>query len=197
MLIRRLHPTLDAEGAVGGVATQASGEQTQEPSTTTTEPKNEQGGADERKPGEEIKSDAQKMADWMLAKRLEGISREELDTIKENKKDIFAYLESRKTEADRIAEARRKANEAEQKAAAREARADAMMQAIKAGIKAEHIEDAVILALAKVSDDTTLEDAIGQVAKGNPSWRTGVDLPGTGGNPASGGEGRKEPPVLI
>ena len=73
MLIRRLHPTLDAEGAVGGVATQASGEQTQEPSTTTTEPKSEQGGADERKPGEEIKSDAQKMADWMLAKRLEGI----------------------------------------------------------------------------------------------------------------------------
>lgn len=197
MLKTRFNPLLDAEGAGSGVATDTQSAGTQEANAALSDAQSGQKGADERKTGENVKSEAQKMADWMLAKRLEGISKDELETIKANKEDIFSYLESRKTEADKITEAQRKATEAEKNAANREARANAMMQVMKAGIKAEHIEDAVILAMAKVSDDITIEEATRQVAANNPSWKTDVRLPGEGGNPANSEGKKKEPPILI
>lgn len=197
MLISRYYPILDADGAASGVATQTGDAGTQEPNTTTNDAESGQEGADERKTGTDVKSEAQNLADGIVRKRLKGLSREEIDLFKEHKDELVQYLDAKKTAEQRIADAQRKAAEALSAAEKREARAEAMMQAVKAGIMTEHIEDAVILAMARVSDDVTIDEAIQAVAKGNPSWRTGVDLPGTGGNPAGNEGQKKEPPILI
>ena len=106
-------------------------------------------------------------------------------------------MDSQKSEADKANEAQRKAEEALHGAAAKEAKANAMIAAVSAGIKTQHIEDAVILAMARVNDDTSIEDAIQTVAKNNPTWVAGLELPGSGGNPAKNEEDKKTPPTMI
>lgn len=133
--------------------------------------------ADEPNTGVDVKAEAQKIADAIVAKKLKGMPS------KEEVKAYHEWKESQKTEAekyaDKMADADRRVKEAEAKAN----KADAYIYASKAGIKAEHIDDAVILAMAKVNDDTTIEEAIIKVATSNPAWKAGTNLGGTGGNP--------------
>lgn len=134
--------------------------------------------ADERKPGEDVRSEAQKIADAMVAKKLKNMP------TKEELADYRKWKEEQKTESERIAD---KLSEADRKVAEAEAitsKANAMITAAKLGITADHIDDAVILATAKASDDLTLEDAMKTIAKSNPSWTAKVKLPESGSNPA-------------
>lgn len=173
---RHLFPFMDADGGAGG-STMVQDVAENGAQNVHEQDRSGQEGADERKAGD-VKSEAQKIADAMLAKKMKGMpSKEEIAAFKK-------WQDDQKTESEKLADAQRKANEAAVAAAAKEARANAMIAAVSAGVKGQHVEDAVILAMAKVSDDTSIEDAIKAVAKSNPAWIAGAELPGMGGNPA-------------
>ena len=154
-------------------------------------------GADEPKTGEDIKSEAQKLADGMFAKRMKGISKEDIESYKANKADFEAYLNEKKTEAERVAEAKKNAEKIASEAKAKEIKADAMIKAVKEGIKPEYIEDAVILAMAKANDDVSLDDAIHTVAENNSAWKVGANLGDKGGNPPEDNEKNTEIKTFI
>lgn len=191
-MLKYLFPFMDADGATGGAVTAQDGaeENTQEQEASGQE------GADERKTGD-VKSEAQKIADGIVRKRLKGLEKEDIELYKAHKDEFIKFMDSQKSEVDKVSEAQRKAEEALHGAAAKEAKANAMIAAVSAGIKTQHIEDAVILAMARVNDDTSIEDAIQTVAKNNPTWVAGLELPGSGGNPAKNEEDKKTPPTMI
>lgn len=177
MLNKKLFPFMDADGGAGGSTIVQDGAENGALENVHEQDRSGQEGADERKAGD-VKSEAQKIADAMLAKKMKGMpSKEEIAAFKK-------WQDEQKTESKKLADAQRKANEVSAEAAAKEAKANAMIAAISAGIKTQHIEDAVILAMARVDDNTSIEDAIKAVAKSNPAWIAGAELPGMGGNPA-------------
>lgn len=172
-MLKNSIPFMDAETGT----TVAAGTPATEATPATAEPA-EAATADEPKnTGVDIKAEAQKLADAIVAKKLKGMPS------KEEVKAFHEWKESQKTEAekyaDRMADADRRVAEAEAKAS----RADAYILASKAGIQAEHIDDAVILAMARANDDTTIEEAIMKVAESNPAWKAGTNLGNKGGNP--------------
>ena len=175
MLINKINPFLDADNGLDDVA------MTQTDATEQGEVP-QQENADERKTGMDVKSEAQKIADAMVAKKLKGMpSKEELAEYRK-------WKDEQKTEAERLADIQNKAALALSAAEKREAKANAMIAAASAGIKPEHIDDAVILAMARMDDDTSIEDAIAKIAQANPSWKTGTKLPESGSNPAGGAD---------
>lgn len=182
MLKFKTNPFMDAEGASTGVATGAESAEIVSGVNPTDTQNASQEGADEPKTGTDVKSEAQKIADAMLAKKMKNMpSKEELAAFRK-------WQDDQKTEADRVAEAQKKAEAAMTAAEKREARANAMIAAATAGLKPEHIEDAIILAMARADDDTPMEDAIAKVVQNNPSWRTSTSLPESGSNPAQGAD---------
>jgi hypothetical protein len=190
MLNNKLFPFMDADGAGTGVASAQDGAGDAEQENPQAQSESGQEGADERKTGD-VKSEAQKIADAMLAKKMKGMpSKEELAAFKK-------WQDEQKTENERLLEAQKAADAANAEASKKEAKANAMIAAVNAGIKTKHLEDAVILAMARVNDDISIEEAIQTVAKNNPAWVTGVELPGTGGNPANDDKDKKEPPIMI
>lgn len=196
MLKKKLFPFMDADGGAGGEGTQENDPAAEPDKEVDGGEEDGQKDADERKTGG-VKSEAQRIADGIVRKRLKGLEKEDIELYKAHKDEFIKFMDSQKSEADKANEAQRKAEEALHGAAAKEAKANAMIAAVSAGIKTQHIEDAVILAMARVNDDTSIEDAIQTVAKNNPAWVAGIDLPGTGGNPAKDADEKKEPPILI
>ena len=179
LVFKNYDPFMDEDGSGAG----GEPESAKEPETNE--------GADGRKTGEDVKSEAQRIADAMVAKKLKGMpSKEELAAFKKWQSD-------QKTESEKLAEAQKAAETAASEAAAKEAKANAMIAAAAAGFKTNKISSAVTLAMARADDETSIEDAIKEVAKDNPEWVAGVDLPETGGNPAAGKKDKKEPPILI
>lgn len=179
-MLKNLFPFMDTDGGAGTGAqdiTEQKAQQYDGSGTVHTE-------ADEPKTGEGVKSEAQRIADAMVAKKLKNMpSKEELAAFRK-------WQDEQKTETERLSEVQRKADEAIMEAERRENKANAMMAAAKAGLKAEHIEDAVILALAKSGDEVSIEETIESIAKNNPSWRTGgAELPKGGSNPATEASG--------
>ena len=196
MLNNKLFPFMDADGAGTGVASAQDGAGDAEQENPQAQSESGQEGADERKTGG-VKSEAQRIADGIVRKRLKGLEKEDIELYKEHKDEFIKFMDSQKSETDKASEAQRKAEKAINGAAAKEAKANAMIAAVSAGIKTQHIEDAVILAMARVNDDTSIEEAINAVVKSNPAWIAGVELPGTGGNPANDDKDKKEPPIMI
>lgn len=183
MLNKKLFPFMDADGAGTGVASAQDGAGDAEQENPQAQSESGQEGADERKTGD-VKSEAQKIADGIVRKRLKGLEKEDIELYKAHKDEFIKFMDSQKSETDKASEAQRKAEKAINGAAAKEAKANAMIAAVSAGIKTQHIEDAVILAMARVNDDTSIEEAINAVVKSNPAWIAGAELPGAGGNPA-------------
>lgn len=83
---------------------------------------------------------------------------------------LKAIVDSQKTEeqkaAEKKAEEQTKMNEAEQRAQLAEAKAEAMML----GVKKQYVEDAVTLALAKVTDDSDLKTIFSELKTKYPVW---------------------------
>lgn len=81
-----------------------------------------------------------------------------------------AFVESQKSDeekaADKEAENQSKMNEAEQRAQVAEAKAEAMI----VGVKPQYVEDAVTLALAKMTEDADLKTIIGEFKTKYPIW---------------------------
>lgn len=83
---------------------------------------------------------------------------------------VKAFIDSQKTDeqkaAEKDAENQTKMNEAEQRAQIAEAKAEAMML----GVKTQYVEDVVILALAKMTEDSDLKTIIGEFKTKYPVW---------------------------
>lgn len=83
---------------------------------------------------------------------------------------VKAFVDSQKTDeqkaAEKDAEAQAKTREAEQRAQIAEAKAEAMMQ----GVKTQYVDDAVTLALAKMTEDSDLKTIIGELKTKYPVW---------------------------
>lgn len=81
-----------------------------------------------------------------------------------------AFVESQKTEeqknAEKDAEAAKKQQEAEHRVMMAEAKAEAMML----GIKSQYVEDAVALAMSKMSDDTDLKTVLNELKDKYKFW---------------------------
>jgi hypothetical protein len=190
---RLANPFYAEDGGASGAAPPAAG---------TAPPAGKEGQSDGSQ-NAGIKSEAQQLADGIVRKRLKGVEKEDVEDYKANK-DAF--------DAWKASEAERKAREeaAEQNAdpvaalaaelaglkaqieatAAKAARDEAQAAAVKAahaaGIDAQRVDDAVILASRRVSEDKTLDEAMKEIVAGNPSWLAGTNLPGSGANPPRG-----------
>ena len=184
MLNFRLFPFTEADGGTTGATPPDDGSA----GTTPTDSGSAGTGnpPDGAKTGDDIEAKAQKIADAMLAKKMKNMpSKEEFQAFKK-------WQDEQKTEAQRIADAQKQIEHDKQDAQAQLARANAMVSVIKAGIKAEKVEDAIILAMARTTDELSVEDAIKKIADENPSWKTGgesgqgASLPNGGSNPAAG-----------
>ena len=185
MLNLNIYPFMDAEGVGTGVATGYTETVGAEATQNTDEREAVEMGADERKTGMDVKSEAQRIADAMVAKKLKNMpSKEELAAFRK-------WQDEQKTEAQGIADVQKQAADALLAAERREARANAVIAAAGAGFRPEHIDDAVILAMARANDNTTIEDAMQMIAQANPSWKSGAELPRTGSNPATGEDQKK------
>lgn len=83
---------------------------------------------------------------------------------------VKAFIDSQKTDeqkaAEKDAENQTKMKEAEQRAQVAEAKAEAMML----GVKTQYVEDVVILALAKMTEDSDLKTIIGEFKTKYPVW---------------------------
>lgn len=83
---------------------------------------------------------------------------------------VKALIDSQKTDEQRAAEKesenQTKMNEAEQRAQIAEAKAEAMML----GVKTQYVDDAVTLALAKMTEDSDLKTIIGELKTKYPIW---------------------------
>ena len=83
---------------------------------------------------------------------------------------VKALIDSQKTDeqrqAEKDAEAQSKQAEAERRALVAEAKAEAMM----IGIKSQYVEDAVTLALSKMTEDADLKTILGEFKTKYPIW---------------------------
>lgn len=98
-----------------------------------------------------------------------------------------AFIESQKSDEQKMAEkdieAQKKQAEAEQRALMAEAKAEAMML----GVKSQYVEDAVALALSKMSDDTDLKTILNELKEKYSLWFESDDDDNSG----KGGKGKK------
>lgn len=101
---------------------------------------------------------------------------------------VKALIESQKTEeqkaAEKESETQSKVLEAERRAQLAEAKAEAMML----GVKSQYVDDAVTLAIAKLSDDTDLKTIIGEFKTKYPVWFQPDEK---GGKPDKGKTGQR------
>lgn len=148
------------------------------------EDENESGKSGSDKPGKDNKSSKvsagktftqEQVTQMMTREKKQGRSAayKELGLDPKDTKTISmfkAFVESQKTDeqkaAERESETQAKMNEAEQRALVAEAKAEAMML----GIKAQYVDDAVTLALAKMTEDSDLKTIIGEFKTKYPVW---------------------------
>ena len=104
---------------------------------------------------------------------------------------VKALVDSQKTDeqkaAEKKAEEQTKMNEAEQRAQLAEAKAEAMML----GVKKQYVEDAVTLALAKMTEDSDLKTIIGELKTKYPIWFDESSDDENEGNKGKGKAGQK------
>ena len=111
-------------------------------------------------------------------------AKEELDAFKK-------WQDEQKTTEQKHADEIKRANDAQTAAEKRAAELEAKYTAMTKGVKAEAVEDVIALALGKVNDSVTLEQAIDGIIAKYPAFKTGAEtLPATtgvptGNNPAS------------
>lgn len=139
---------------------------------------------DEPKTGElqkaDIMAEAEKLANHIVGRKLKGMP------TKEEIADYKAWKESQQTEAERMETVKEEARQAKQEAENIKAEYTAKIEAVALGIKPEFVDDVLILAKAKASDEVTIEKAIAMIADKNPSWMVGSANVGLlGGNPAT------------
>lgn len=120
---------------------------------------------------EQLRAEAQKLADGMLAKKLKGMpSKEELAAYRK-------WQDERKTDEQRQAEAATAAQQALQDAEARAAAAEAKALCFGKGVQKDFVEDAMTLAARMVSDEVDMDKALDRVLAKYPAFKGGTATP--------------------
>ncbi len=163
---------MEADGGASG-----AGEPADPPAADPMQEEAQGGQEPEKKEKTYTESEAQAMIDGALSRKLKGMPS------KEEAAEFRKWKAERQTAEENAAEALAATEARQKEIEARERELDAKIAAQAAGIKAEHIGDAVVLAMARVSDDVTLEAAMKDIAGKNPAWLAGAALPNAGGNP--------------
>lgn len=111
-----------------------------------------------------IREEAQKIADAMVAKKLKNMpSKQEVAEWKEIKASIQAKTRQ-------LEEAKNNMQKATELALLLRKKAEATILAAKAGVAPDYIEDTVILALARSGGDGSIFKAIEGIVEKNPNW---------------------------
>lgn len=104
-------------------------------------------------------------------KLLKDLGIEDFENAKDGLKKFQEWQESQKTEAEKQAEALEKASTQLTEKEALIGRLEAEKQALIQGVNAESIDDVILLAQAKVNEETTIEKAIEAVITQYPHFK--------------------------
>lgn len=105
-------------------------------------------------------------------KLLKDLGIEDFENAKDGLKKFQEWQESQKTEAEKQAEALEKASAQLSEKEALISRLEAEKQALIQGVNADSIDDVILLAQAKVSEETTIEKAIETVITQYPHFKS-------------------------
>lgn len=83
---------------------------------------------------------------------------------------VKALIEAQKTDEQKKIEEQQKANSELDEANRRVAIAEAKAEAMQLGVKPQFVDDAITLAMAKVTDDTDLKTVLGEFKQKYPVW---------------------------
>lgn len=125
---------------------------------------------------------------------LKELGVEEVKTAKEGLEKYKEILDKDKSETEKANELAAQAAKDKAEAVARAAEAEAKVELLVAGCKAEFLEDVIILALRRVSDDKDLATVVKEM-KEETKYSTffGGDDSGSGDRGTGGGSGYRKP----
>lgn len=144
-----------------------------------------------------VKTFTQEEVNRMMAKEkregklsvLKELGVEDVKNAKEGLKKYQQYLDAQKTEAQRAQEEAQRLAEEKAELEKKALMADIQVSALKSGIKADFLDDAIILAQSKKTDNTTYEDIFNELKQTYPNFA------GTATTPAPKGTGNMPKPT--
>lgn len=144
-----------------------------------------------------VKTFTQEEVNRMMAKEkregklsvLKELGVEDVKNAKEGLKKYQEYLNAQKTEAQRAQEEAQRLAEEKAELEKKALMADIQVSALKSGIKADFLDDAIILAQSKKTDNTTYEDIFNELKQTYPNFV------GTATTPAPKGTGNMPKPT--
>lgn len=144
-----------------------------------------------------VKTFTQEEVNRMMAKEkregklsvLKELGVEDVKNAKEGLKKYQEYLNAQKTEAQRAQEEAQRLAEEKAELEKKALMADIQVSALKSGIKADFLDDAIILAQSKKTDNTTYEDIFNELKQTYPNFA------GTATTPAPKGTGNMPKPT--
>ena len=144
-----------------------------------------------------VKTFTQEEVNRMMAKEkregklsvLKELGVEDVKNAKEGLKKYQEYLNAQKTEAQRAQEEVQRLAEEKAELEKKALMADIQVSALKSGIKADFLDDAIILAQSKKTDNTTYEDIFNELKQTYPNFA------GTATTPAPKGTGNMPKPT--
>lgn len=144
-----------------------------------------------------VKTFTQEEVNRMMAKEkregklsvLKELGVEDVKNAKEGLKKYQEYLDAQKTEAQRAQEEAQRLAEEKAELEKKALMADIQVSALKSGIKADFLDDAIILAQSKKTDNTTYEDIFNELKQTYPNFA------GTATTPAPKGTGNMPKPT--
>lgn len=144
-----------------------------------------------------VKTFTQEEVNRMMAKEkregklsvLKELGVEDVKNAKEGLKKYQEYLDAQKTEAQRAQEEAQRLAEEKAELEKKALMADIQVSALKSGIKADFLDDAIILAQSKKTDNTTYEDIFNKLKQTYPNFA------GTATTPAPKGTGNMPKPT--
>lgn len=144
-----------------------------------------------------VKTFTQEEVNRMMAKEkregklsvLKELGVEDVKNAKEGLKKYQEYLDAQKTEAQRAQEEAQRLAEEKAELEKKALMADLQVSALKSGIKADFLDDAIILAQNKKTDNTTYEDIFNELKQTYPNFA------GTATTPAPKGTGNMPKPT--
>lgn len=121
---------------------------------------------------------------------LKELGVEDAKSAKEGLAKYREILDKDKTDAQRAQESLGTETKAREAAEARAALAEAKVEVLSAGCKADYLDDVITLALGRVTDDKNLQAVVGEMKK-DPKYATffGEDGSGSGDHGTGGGSG--------
>lgn len=144
-----------------------------------------------------VKTFTQEEVNRMMAKEkregklsvLKELGVEDVKNAKEGLKKYQEYLNAQKTEAQRAQEEAQRLAEEKAELEKKALMAGIQVSALKSGIKADFLDDAIILAQNKKTDNTTYEDIFNELKQTYPNFA------GTATTPAPKGTGNMPKPT--